>query len=92
MSVCARCDREFNAWTLSLKGSPFGGPVVCQKCRSVATRGSKRPAAKFTEYDIVQIRKRNAAGESQKSLAREYGVTDSNINLICRRRSWRHVA
>ena len=93
MSVCVRCGAQFNAWSISFPKSPFGGAnSVCQKCRARPQRGEKRPLAKLTEYDVIQIRRRHAEGESQKSLAREYGVDPSTIKQVRLRRAWTHVA
>lgn len=44
---------------------------------------------KLTEKAVSEIRKRR--GEPQADLAKEYGVTFSNISAIQLRKSWRHV-
>lgn len=55
-------------------------------------RGSKRYNAKLTEEDVVEFKKRYAAGGvSQHQLAREYGVTAMTINNALLGRRWRHV-
>jgi len=53
--------------------------------------GSKHTQAKLTEDDVRAIRIRRAAGESIKSLSLDYHVNASNISMIARRKSWKHV-
>lgn len=52
-------------------------------------RGERSAAAKLTEADVCEIRRR--AGEPQQDLADEFGCTFSNISAIQLRKSWRHV-
>lgn len=51
-----------------------------------------RAAGKVTESDVLVIRARVAAGESQTAVAAEYGLHKTNVSLMVRRRIWRHVA
>lgn len=54
--------------------------------------GAAHGAAKLTEEDVIAIWRRAAAGERQKLLADEYGVSQPTVSDIVRRRTWRHVA
>jgi hypothetical protein len=45
---------------------------------------------KLTQAQVVEIRGRVVAGAAQKPLAAEYGVTPQAINLIVKRRNWKH--
>lgn len=54
-------------------------------------QGSSRPMAKLTEDQVRYIRHRHAKGESQRSLAREYGVCDMLINGIVHYKKWKHI-
>lgn len=56
-----------------------------------AQQGSLSNSAKLTEDDIRDIRRRIAAGETQRSLAIEYGVGFPTINKIHLRQRWKHV-
>ena len=38
----------------------------------------------------AEIHRRNLAGETQKALAEEFGVTSTRIRDICREVQWRH--
>lgn len=55
-------------------------------------RGSQNGMAKLLESDIPHIRAAAAAGESQRAIARRYGVDPGTVWGIVRRRTWRHVA
>lgn len=57
----------------------------------VYERGERHTQAKLVEADVRAIRVRRANGESLKALAAEYGVKESNICSIAKRRSWKHV-
>jgi hypothetical protein len=58
-----------------------------------AYRGEDRPAAKLTEAQVREIRRRHALGQhgSFVQLAREFGVVDETIRNIIRRKIWKHV-
>ncbi len=58
----------------------------------VGTFGEWNGCAKLTEADVLEIRQRYAAGERQTHLAREFGVTQSNISEITLRHTWKHVS
>lgn len=47
--------------------------------------------ARLTPDDVRSIRKRAAAGASQRKLAREFGVGQTAISRIVQRKSWRNV-
>lgn len=79
------------------------GKRVCRICRNAAARAlrlrvqprkrSTPNAAKVTESTVRAIRASYAAGGvSQYQLAREYGLTQTNIGMIVRRKTWKGVA
>jgi HNH endonuclease len=54
--------------------------------------GETNALAKLTDDAVKEIRKRYAAGETNKAaLSREYGVSDSLIRVVVNRKAWRHV-
>lgn len=71
--------------------------VTHQENRLHATRvlghaiGSKNYASKLTEADIPIIRARLAAGEFQRAVAADYGVSQVTISHISKRMVWTHV-
>lgn len=50
--------------------------------------GEANYAAKLTESDVRAIR---ASTDSQQTIARRYGIEQTNVSAIKRRKSWRHV-
>jgi hypothetical protein len=55
-------------------------------------RGELHGKHKLRDADIGDIRRRVAAGEVQRAIAREYGVCFQTICLIASRKTWRHIA
>lgn len=47
--------------------------------------------AKLTEGEVLKIRRLASKGVSRAALAMTFGVTRQNIEMIARRRSWRHL-
>lgn len=46
---------------------------------------------KLTEAEVLEIRRRCGDGESQKSLAKEHGVSGYAIHAVVSRKTWRHI-
>lgn len=71
--------------------------VLCSDChidkskREGHQRGAKNSNSIFTEEDVALIRRRVADGESQASIAKEFGVVRSAICNIINGRSWKHI-
>jgi hypothetical protein len=54
--------------------------------------GTMNPANKLAELSVREIRSRYMAGGiSQSSLGTEYGVTQTTVRDIIRRRIWKNV-
>jgi len=59
---------------------------------SLSLRGENSPTAKITEVDVREIRKRyEAGGITQRDLGKEYGLHNSTVSEIVRRKRWGHV-
>lgn len=54
-------------------------------------RGEKHSSAKLTEMAVMEIRQRYKNGETAATLAKEYGVSASNVAVIVRGEIWRHL-
>jgi hypothetical protein len=54
-------------------------------------RGEQLTQAKLTEEQVREIRRRYATGETQRSIAREYGVVQTTISRVVLRERWAHV-
>jgi hypothetical protein len=55
-------------------------------------RGSENPRAKYTEEQILEIRRRYAeGGVTLQALADEYATTKTGIHKIVKRLIWKHI-
>lgn len=54
-------------------------------------RGSKFPSSKLTEKQVIEIRRKVKAGAGKRTVAREYGVSDTLVRFIVQRRTWKHI-
>ena len=55
-------------------------------------RGSRVGTARLTEAQVMDIKARLRGGQSQRSVAREFGVHRSTIRFIAKGIWWKHVA
>lgn len=94
---CERCGRTDPAgkyeWA-SLTGNYddiWDYQQMCKVCHEAYDHqiGSGHYDAKLTEQIVTQIRQRHAAGESQRSLAKEFGVAIATIHRAVTRRDLR---
>ena len=53
--------------------------------------GSKHYSAKLTESQVAYIKTLLSDGVYQKTIARDFGVTEATISYIAAGRSWKHV-
>lgn len=54
-------------------------------------QGTKNPTVKYTETQILEIRKRYSDGETQTSIAKSLGIKQGHISDICLRKVWSHI-
>lgn len=54
--------------------------------------GERVNTAKLTAEQVIEIRRRRAAGELLTALGREFSVDQGTISAIARRRNWKHIA
>lgn len=59
--------------------------------RSRVPRGLNSVNGKLSDDQVREIRRRRAAGESQHSLAREFGVTQPTVSAIIRRKTFAYL-
>lgn len=91
MYVCHTCDnplcvRPEHLWIGSPKQNTQDA-VLKGRMR----RGSTSPNAKLTEDIVKAIRAEYEAGETQVNLAIKYGLHQTNIGRVLRRKTWKHV-
>lgn len=102
-NVCHRCDNPpcvnpahlfigtqgDNIADMMTKGRHGGWSEVPSERRA---RGEVNAAAKLTETQVLEIRSRYAnGGVSQQALADEYGVHQTIVSAIVRRKVWTHI-
>jgi hypothetical protein len=61
------------------------------KNEDMTLTGMSLRGAKLNEHEVRQIKSRLALGQSQASIARDYGVHRMTINLIANGKTWAHV-
>lgn len=61
------------------------------RSRGGSNPGSRHPASKLTELDVLSIRSRVYAGETQRSVSAAFGISNQHISDIIARKVWRHV-
>ncbi len=54
-------------------------------------QGTKNPSVKYTETQIIEIRKRYSDGETQTSISKSMGISQGHISDICLRKVWSHI-
>jgi hypothetical protein len=82
---------------LNFPDLPLLTPQEIENLRAASRRkatvrvGSAVAAAKLTEDQVREIRRRSERGESGKSLAASFGVGQAVISRIVTRKGWLHV-
>lgn len=96
MFVCHKCDNKkcVNPDHLFLGTNSDNIRDMVAKGKFVGwdKRGENGPAAKLTEGQVLDIRKRYSEGSArQVDLAREFGILQGSVSNIIHRRSWTHI-
>lgn len=92
LARCVRPDHLFlgtrtdNAADKVRKGRQARGEIL-----SVKRRGERHAMAKLSEPDVHEIRRLCASGETQRSVAARFGVTQTTVGYIVLRKSWSHI-
>ena len=53
--------------------------------------GVRNKSAKLTDADVLEIRSGRFGGWSQARIARHFGVSESRVCDILRRKAWKHI-
>jgi hypothetical protein len=89
--ICHGCDRKSCIEVSHMSACDMTENIVQAMQRGLCPRGERHWNARLREHEVIEIRRRHAAGASQMSLAREYGVAPQTVNSIVKRWTWRHV-
>lgn len=54
-------------------------------------RGEDHGASKLTDDQVLEIRSRCSAGETQISVAERFGIAQSNVSQIINFKQWKHL-
>lgn len=94
MLVCHRCDVPYcvNPDHLFLGTHLDNHRDRATKGRSNPVRGEKNTNARLTEAAVADIVRRYIAGETQKTLACEYGVGQQSISRAVTGARWKHLS
>jgi hypothetical protein len=85
-------DQVINTADMVAKGRQAIGDAASSRLhRERRPRGVAHPKAKLTEDQVREIRRRSIEGESQRHLARAYGVGKNAIQGIVEGVTWRHI-
>lgn len=91
--VCHKCDNRLcvNPDHLFLGTHQANMDDMYSKGRENQARGESSYLSKLTESDVLSIYERANRRESQSALAKEFGVSPSNIYYIKTQRTWKHL-
>jgi len=62
-----------------------------KKIHGTTAMGESHGMSVLSEQDVLDIRKSYQSSRSQRSLARQYGVSQAQIYRIVHRKSWKHI-
>ena len=90
MCVCHSCDNPpcCNVRHLWIGSVAMNNSDRNAKGRNSDRRGEMHPLCRLTTSEVLTIRK---STEPQDTLADRFGITQSNVSLIQRRKTWAHV-
>lgn len=92
MFVLHRCDNPPCVNPRHLKIGTQADNMRDRDSRNRQARGERQHLSKLTEDDVREIRSRYHAGEATGYvLAKQFGVTPSNIYYIIKKDTWKHV-
>ncbi len=91
MFVCHTCDNRACVNPVHLFVGTHADNMADSVRKRRHTYGERHNLVKLTEADVLEIRRRCAAGESQRSIAKDKKITQTNVSMIHTRRTWRHI-
>ena len=89
--VCHQCDNPVCVNPAHLFSGTQADNLRDMNVKDRNAKGSSHGASKLTEEDVVEIKERLRAGETQESIGEDFGVGSRAISLINRGKRWKHV-
>lgn len=86
--VCHRDDGPKNNVPSNLFWGTHADNVRDKVSKGRHPRGERSPVAKLKLSDVMQIRCAVAAGESQRAVAKRFGISQPNVSLIASGKGW----
>lgn len=90
--VCHRDDNPANNHASNL----FWGTRADNNADKVAkgrqSRGERTRTAKLTAAAVIEIRRRAASGQTQRRIAADFGISQSNVSMAVSGVTWGHVS
>lgn len=83
-------NKENNRWD-NLRWTTQKDNMSDKKVHGTTYRGEKHLNSRVTEEQVIAIREKEILGQTVQSLAWEYGLSESAVYSIVRRRSWKHI-
>ncbi len=92
-SICHKCDTPACCNPAHLWGGTHAENMRDrdEKGRHKPLRGEENGSSRFTEKDILAIRRKFEEGMTQTAIANEFGVKPGHIHLVIRKKIWRHI-
>lgn len=91
MCVCHRCDNPACVNPAHLFAATHRENMADRDRKSRQAKGENAGLARLGPNQVTEIRRRRANGETQQSIADDFGITQANVSMIVLRRTWKHI-
>lgn len=90
LEICHICDNRIccNPSHLFAGTAKTNALDKVMKGRQARNPGTRNGSCKLTEVDVTQIR---ASPFGHRAIARQYGISESDVRMIRSKETWRHV-
>jgi len=88
LEVCHSDGNPLNNAESNLRWDTRAGNHADKARHGTSAHGERNPMAKLTQSGVAEIRRRVAAGETQRSLCAEFGVSPMTISRVVRGETW----
>ena len=89
MDACHNDGDRFNNHESNIRWDSRAANHADKKAHGTCLSGDRNHMAKLRQSDVVAIRARVSAGETQRSLCKVFGVSPMTISRVVRKETWR---